>query len=162
MDKYFDGIYASELAGEADDSPLKYVKRCVTFTEKTRYILEINKGLDHEKARRNPYEVNLDVPPEARRVRLSNMVYLGDGLTDVPCFSLIGRAGGTVFGVFSATEIAKAKRAFLEFLEPGRVTSAYTARYRNSDDLGIMLRTAVTAKATSILVQREAPYEKGN
>lgn len=39
------GVYGCQLGGETETSELKYIKRCVTFTEKTRFLFEINKGL---------------------------------------------------------------------------------------------------------------------
>ena len=41
---HFDAVYASHL-GEGDNNMLTDVKRCVTFTEKTRFLFEINKGV---------------------------------------------------------------------------------------------------------------------
>jgi hypothetical protein len=58
------------------------IKRCVTFTEKTRHLFEINKGLQSKDTSSNPYLVNKFVPPEERRIPFANMIYVGDGLTD--------------------------------------------------------------------------------
>ena len=42
------------------------------------------------------------------------MIYVGDGLTDIPCFSLLKSLNGTAFGVFHPQEESSAKKAFLE------------------------------------------------
>jgi hypothetical protein len=81
------------------------------FTEKTRFIFEINKGLgaDGSDTRTNPYDVNIDRPSANRRIPLENMIYVGDGLTDVPCFSLLKKCGGHGFGVVDPLKKGKPK-----------------------------------------------------
>lgn len=133
---------------------LKYVKRCVTFTEKTRYLFEINKGIDPKETRRNPYSVNKDVPLHKRRIPFKNMIYIGDGLTDIPCLALIKKVGGgTVFGVFNPAEPKSAKRALLEFLKTDRVISMHAPKYGKKDELGSLLRAAVAERCSKIKVE---------
>ncbi len=155
LKKYVSGIYGCRLAGDTEDGALKYIKRCVTFTEKTRYLFEINKGLKQADTRGNPYLVNRDIKENARRIPFNNMIYIGDGLTDIPCFSLVQKQNdGKAFGVFKPAEASSAKRALLEFLAPQRVTSMHAARYNKSDELGSLLRAAVGARCSDILVKR--------
>ena len=54
---WFDGFYGCQL-GEDHNGVIRYVKRCVTFTEKTRYLFEINKGVRAEDSRTRPHLVN--------------------------------------------------------------------------------------------------------
>ena len=117
-DKYVNSVYACRLAGDSPDEVLRYVQRCVTFTEKTRYLFEINKGLSPEHTLRKPHLVNKAVPLRERRIPFRNMMYIGDGLTDIPCFSLVrkgarGAKGGIAFGVFDR-ERKDPKTAFRE------------------------------------------------
>ena len=152
--KDFSGVYACQLSGDEPEGPLKHIKRCVTFTEKTRYLFEINKGLDPTTTRKNPYLVNEYVPMPERRVPLKNMIYIGDGLTDIPCFSLLKNNGGSAFGVFDPSDESSAKRAFLKFLTPQRVTSIHAPKYRRTDELGSLIRASVGVKCAQIEVQR--------
>ena len=87
--KELKGIWGCQFA-EAGGM-IAHIKNVVSFTEKTRYLFEINKGLSDE--RKKPYAVNEDVSPDARRIPFANMIYVGDGLTDVPCFSLLKNMG---------------------------------------------------------------------
>jgi 2-hydroxy-3-keto-5-methylthiopentenyl-1-phosphate phosphatase len=73
--RYFSGIYACELSADENQGYVKHIKRCVTFTEKTRYLFEINKGINPNQGRRNPYLVNKDVPISNRRIPFKNMIY---------------------------------------------------------------------------------------
>jgi hypothetical protein len=150
----FSGVYASQLGEDPVTGRLTRLKRVVTFTEKTRYLFEINKGIEPTDSLANPYLVNREVKSEDRRVPFENMVYVGDGLTDIPCFSLLKAAGGTPFGVFDPSREESAKRAFLEFLMPDRVVGMHAARYGPSDELGALIRTAVQAKISDATVRR--------
>ena len=156
----FSAIYASQLAGDTPSGPLKYIKRCITFTEKTRYLFEINKGVTPKDTRKNPYAVNEDVSMTKRKIPFANMVYVGDGLTDIPCFSLVsagvrGEPGGITFGVFDPREKRSAKRIFQNFLVPGRVVSANPPQYRRTDALGSLIRSAVASRCASIGIRRQ-------
>jgi hypothetical protein len=155
--KYFKSIYGCHLAGDTEDGTLKYVKRSITFTEKTRFIYEIHKGLDPRETARNPALVNKFVPQERRRIPLSNMIYVGDGLTDIPCFSLLKSSGGLGFGVFDPKQEKKAKTALEEFLQTDRVISMHAPNYEKDADLGSILRAAVANRCTAIQLHREQP-----
>lgn len=155
--KHFSAVYGCELAEDAETGILRYIKRCVTFTEKTRYLFEINKGLDPTDTAKNPYLVNKDVTNEKRPIPFKNMIYVGDGLTDIPCFSLMKNMGGTAFGVFNPSEESSAKRGFLEFLKTGRVIGIHAPRYRKTDELGSLIRAAVSTRCSRLKLQeREA------
>jgi hypothetical protein len=121
---------------------------------KTRYLFESNKGIEPEEALVNPYLVNEDVKPADRRVPFENMIYVGDGLRDIPCFSLVKAGGGSPFGVFYPSREESAKRAFLKFLQPDRVVSMHAAKYGQADDLGALIRTAVQTRITEVTVRR--------
>lgn len=157
VQEHFDGVYGCELA-EGDDGVLRHIMRCVTFTEKTRYLYEINKGIRVSDSFKNPLLVNEAVSQEERRVQFPDMIYVGDGLTDIPCFSMIDAYKGTTFGVFDASLQSKAKTAFLKLLQPKRVISIHAPKYGPDDDLGALLRAAVEQKVAAITVRRGTAY----
>ncbi|HEY2826497.1 MAG TPA: hypothetical protein VGJ04_02770, partial [Pirellulales bacterium] len=112
----------------------------ITFTEKTRYLFEINKGITEQS---KPHAVNEFVEQSDRRVPFENMIYIGDGLTDVPCFSLLQRFHGIGFGVFDPRKKGSPKKAWEQLAFPRRVVSTNAPRYRPDDELGALLRAAV-------------------
>jgi len=138
--KHVHGIWGCRFA--ETDGVISHVKNVITFTEKTRFIFEINKGIA-DPDRKNPYQVNQDVPSSARRIPLSNMIYVGDGLTDVPCFSLIGHSGGEAFGVFDPSRADSPKKAWEQLAAPRRVRSLNAPKYGPTDELGALLRATV-------------------
>jgi phosphoserine phosphatase len=148
------GIYGCRFDTNGD-GVISAVKNVISFTEKTRFIFEINKGIgaDGSDARTNPYRVNEDHAPENRRVPFEYMIYVGDGLTDVPCFSLLKKCHGHGFGVFDPTKKGKPKKAFEQLVMPSRVMSANEPRYRETDALGAFLRVAVSLIAQKMQVK---------
>jgi phosphoserine phosphatase len=151
--KHFKAVYGCHFA--EDDGIVSHVKRSVTFTEKTRYIFEINKGLDPRETFCNPGLVNKAVPN--RRIPLKNMIYVGDGLTDVPCFSLLQAFGGMGFGVFDPSDEGKAKQAFEDFLLPRRVMNIMEPNYKKGGALRAILQTAVLSICSQISLDRQQP-----
>ncbi len=81
------------------------------------------------------------------------MIYVGDGLTDIPCFSLVRERGGRTFGVWSRTK--SPKQAFQDLLQQRRVDSLHSPDYRSDADLGAMIRAAVQTLAASIELDAE-------
>jgi hypothetical protein len=152
--RYFRGVYGCLLAGDSDDGPLRYIRRAVTFSEKTRFLFEINKGIPYDKSVANPLLVNTAVSEEVRPVPFENMIYLGDGLTDIPCFSLVENLGGKAFGILQEEKIA-GKSALSEMLGNRRARSLNAPKYGEHDDLGIILRTTVGGVCTDILYRRQ-------
>lgn len=148
--RYFNGVYACQLEEDLELGYLRHIKRTVTFTEKTRYLFEINKGIRRDDSRTSPHLVNMEVARETRRVPMNQMIYVGDGMTDVPCFSLVRANGGWAFGVFQPEREASAKQAFQQLLAPQRVHSLHHPKYEADDELGGHLRLAVATLASTI------------
>jgi hypothetical protein len=136
--KFLSGYWACRLAEE--DGQIKHVQRVVSFTEKTKYLYQINKGVTPEQG---PYAVNEFVAAHDRRVPFGNMIYVGDGFTDVPCFSLLEHFNGKAFGVFDARKKDSPKKAWEKLVAPKRISSLNAPKYRKNDDLGAILRTVV-------------------
>jgi len=152
--EHFATVNGCEFAQDPSTGCISAIKRAITFTEKTRYLFEINKGIEPTDTLKNPYLVNRDIPAAHRPVPFENMIYVGDGLTDIPCFSLLKKEHGTSFGVFDPGRRESARRAFTEFLKTDRVISMHAPKYGPDDELGSLLRTAVATRASEITLRR--------
>ncbi len=150
----FESTYGC-MFGADETGVLKRIKRTITFTEKTRYLFEINKGIKPAHTAANQYLVNKYFSEPARRIPFENMIFVGDGLTDIPCFSLVQKNGGTAFGIFKPAEAASARRAFLEFAKTDRVASMHSPKFAADEDLGSLLRAATTTIASRIVIARK-------
>ena len=72
-------------------------KLAVNFTAKTQFVYRINKGvLDVSDDR----TLNASMPDDSKRVPFTNMIYLGDGLSDVPCMKMMRAYGGQAIAVY--------------------------------------------------------------
>lgn len=78
---------------------IAFPRRVVSFTEKTRFLFNIQKGLVGESHRNSPYSVNAPMESDRRPIPVRNMLYLGDGPSDVPCMSVVMKGKGSVIGV---------------------------------------------------------------
>jgi len=147
----FTEIWASEFVyGERDE--IVFPRRIVSFTDKTRYLFHIQKGIIGPDYRGKPFEVNRKVPEDRLRIPFDQMIFVGDGYTDIPCFSLIRRAGGFAFGVWDPRHRDKRSRAW-GFIEDGRVSNLNQARYGEDTELYQWLEEAVTSLAGRIALK---------
>ena len=151
----------SELATDVFGCAFQYdaegnalaVKRAVTFTEKTKFVFSINKGISGEELRRKPYRVNDALNPDERRIPFEHMVYIGDGPSDIPCFSMIKKNKGHAIGVMPPEDVELRKP--YELAQGERLTvGPYTADYRDGSDLFKMLWRIVETTANSMLEEK--------
>jgi hypothetical protein len=155
---YLSGVWGCNLAEV--DGQVRHIKNAITFTEKTRSLYAINKGITDEAMKRNPFAVNTARPSEDRRVPFWNMIYIGDGLTDVPCFSVVEKAGGTAFGVFDPVKAGSPKKAWENLVAPKRVSALCSPRYGEKEILGSLLRAAVNSKCVDIDLRTQSPLRR--
>ncbi|NJA87962.1 haloacid dehalogenase-like hydrolase [Rhodocyclus tenuis] len=146
----FIDIWASEFAYGADGG-ICFPKKIVSFTDKTRYLFHIQKGLVGPQARGKPFDVNKKLKPEQIRIPINHMIFVGDGYTDIPCFSLVKKDGGVSIAVFDKTLGEKWGSAY-QFVHDGRVSNLLSANYSEQSDLSIFLSMAVKNLATDIAI----------
>lgn len=152
--EYCSEIYASRLATD-EDGVFKRAKRPISFTDKTRYLFEINKAITASEAMKNPYKVNEQ--RNERAVPFENIIYIGDGITDIPCFSLVKDRGGRVFGVMQQDERSAKQEAILDIGSPQRAGNLNPPDYSPDGRLGSLLRLTIEGLCTdSTIDQLEA------
>lgn len=94
--KEFKEIYAASFCYDADGLAC-WPAMAVNYTSKTQFLFRVNKGvLDVTEHR----ALNGFMQDEKRRVPFSNMIYIGDGFTDVPCMKLTKLNGGHSIAVY--------------------------------------------------------------
>ena len=121
----FHNVFASEYWFEAYDLP--YPKRVITDTGKTQYLFRINKGVEDLRQGINEH---MD---EARRpIPFANMIYFGDGDTDVPSMAVMRKNGGHAVAVYPP---GKSKKKCVELFKAGRCDFFAAADYRRGSDL---------------------------
>jgi len=117
--------YLDRLQVAAASAPITEVGYTIGNTSKTRALFEINKGIN-----RNPeIDVNARMSEDQRRVPMKNMVYIADGPSDVPVFSILNTAGGRTLGVYTV-EPSNNHSKVKSLQEQGRIQGLAEADYR--------------------------------
>jgi haloacid dehalogenase-like hydrolase len=119
-------------------------------TTKTRAVFEINKGTNKIAE----ITVNSTVRPEDRRVPFQNMIYIADGPSDVPVFSILNQYGGKTFAVYPHGSW-KDFRQVRSLLEQGRVQAYGEADFSENTQTDMWLTTSVEVIADRIVADRE-------
>lgn len=143
---YLDKPKESESHNESTIMDIGYA---IDNTTKTRAIFEINKGSNII----SEIDVNAMISPEDRRIPFQNMIYLADGPSDIPVFSLINQQGGKTFAVYqsgSEKEFAQAN----ELQKQDRIQSFGEADYREGSKTYLWLMAAIDEIADRILRER--------
>jgi phosphoserine phosphatase len=124
------------------------IKSTVTFTEKTKFLYAINKGVTGEELRRDPYRVNDVIPEENRRIPFRNMIYIGDGPTDIPCFSAVQHGGGRTIGLLKyqlrENTLVDNRREWAIARGDRRTLGPYRPCYGDDDDLYLNLKLQIS------------------
>jgi haloacid dehalogenase-like hydrolase len=111
----------------------------VNYTTKTQYLFRINKDA-HDIA--DEIKVNKWVEKSERPIPFENMIFIGDGETDVPCFRLIKEQGGLSIAVYDPKKRGARKQA-QDFLASGRVNSFVAANYEAESELDITVKSYI-------------------
>lgn len=136
-----------EISAAAEISQIGVI---IDNTTKTRALFEINKGTN-----KNPeIDVNAKIRPEDRRIPFQNMIYIADGPSDVPSFSVVKSGGGKAFAVYdpaSPEEFAQNDR----LLQSGRIHGYGPARYTADSSTYQWLQLHIQEICNRIVADRE-------
>lgn len=116
----FAGSFLYDENGEAEWPGI-----AVDYTAKTQFLFKISKGIFSS---RDNKKVNSSVAEDKKRIPFSNMIYLGDGETDVPCMKIVGMFGGNSIAVYNPENDSK-KSTAKKLLRQGRVKFITPAVY---------------------------------
>ncbi len=136
--KYFKEIFGCEFYYDPVTKEPVWPKLAINYTQKTQYVYRIRKGalnLSDDKT------INTKV--ENIRIPYTNMIYLGDGMTDIPCMQLIQNNHGHSIAVYSKNDKGNLKQLLAE----GRTNICALADYRSGSDLEKVIRSIVQSVA---------------
>ncbi len=122
----FKEIYAAEYCYNEKSIPI-WPAMAVNYTSKTQFLFRINKGVLDVTEHKG---LNESTPDNKKRIPFRNMIYIGDGLTDVPCMKLVKINGGYSIAVYSED------RSIADSLiEQDRIDFVVKADYRENSDM---------------------------
>ncbi|HEX7606650.1 MAG TPA: HAD family hydrolase [Usitatibacter sp.] len=147
--KHFKRIYASEYHFN-HHGVATFPKLLVTDTLKTQFLFRINKGLENVTE-----SINEHMPEAERPIPFSNMVYVGDGMTDVPSMALTKKSGGHTVAVFDPK--SERQRAIcVKLLDANRADFIAPADYRKASKLSRRVALLLDAIIADVAYRREA------
>lgn len=160
--RFLDGIWASEFIEtpappgfKPEDSPsggnaITQIAGFLDHTTKTRAIFEINKGVNKHP---DEISVNDSIPEDERRVPIRNMIYIADGPSDIPSFSVIRKHGGLAYGVYQPESLEHLAQVD-ELLRTGRVDAYGPAEYSENSQTALWLQLQVRRIADRMVNER--------
>lgn len=137
----FREIYASEFYYNEQGVPV-WPKLAVNFTAKTQFVYRINKGVLDVS---NDKDLNASMPDDSKRVPFTNMIYMGDGLSDVPCMKMMRAYGGQAIAVYQESNRAGVE----DLLAKGRVDFIFPADYREGTALDATVKDILRKMAVT-------------
>ena len=139
--KYFKKIYASEFYYDEKGHAV-WPKIAINYTNKTQFLMRINKGILDIA---DDYGINKKMEEKDRRIAISNMIYIGDGLTDVPCMKLTKDGGGVSIAVYTD----KSEKVAKELYEDERINYMAKADYSEGSKIDLIVKRTIDAMAIS-------------
>lgn len=150
----FAHIYASKFMFD-ENGVAEWPALVVNYTTKTQYLFRINKGA-HDLSDNSA--VNKFVAKSERRIPFENMIFIGDGSTDIPCFRLVKEQGGLSIAVYKPRTKGAQDKAD-GYIADGRVHCVAPANYSDGGDLDKIVKAQIDCVAARAGV--EAFYAKG-
>lgn len=124
----FNRIFASEYVYNKNNEPI-WIAHNVNYTVKTQFVNRIRKNLIDKLF--DAVEINEYVSEKGKLIPYANLVYFGDGYTDVPSMKVVSMNGGNTICVYVPKDKEKAESQ----LENGRATYIALADYSNGSKL---------------------------
>ena len=134
----FKYIFASGFRYDQHDVAI-WPALAVNYTNKTQYLFRINKGItnSHDNSTINKY-----MPRDQRPVPFENMIYIGDGETDVPAMKMVTYQGGRAIAVYPPRKKG-AQAAARKLVLNDRAAAAVAADYRDNSDLDKVVKATI-------------------
>lgn len=131
--KEFENIYACSFLYDVDGVAY-WPAVAVDYTAKTQFLFKINKGI---KEVSDNTKINEYIPEEERPIPFENMIYFGDGETDIPCMKMVKEHGGHSIAVYGDN---KKKATAYKLIKENRVNFVCKADYREGKDIHAVVK----------------------
>lgn len=145
---HFYNVFASEYYFD-HHGLARYPNRVITDTTKTQYLFRINKGVEDLSK-----SINSHMPVAKRPIPFANMIYFGDGLTDVPSMAVTRANGGHAIAVYTPRKKQKKDACKLLFNE-NRCDFYAAADYSEGSDLARRTLLILDKVIATVLLHRE-------
>ena len=128
----------------------------MNYTNKTQFIFKISKGVEEVYDTR---KVNQDMDDKHRPVPFKRMIYVGDGMTDIPCMKLVKNYGGHSIAVYNPDDKGKRKE-MNTLIRDNRVNYVCEADYTAGSEMDTLVKTIIDKIAADLRLEQLEP-ERG-
>lgn len=147
--QHFEEIFACDYIYDCDGKPVS-PGVAVDYTAKTQYIFRINKGCLNQW---DDSMINDFVSMEKRPIPIKNMIYIGDGPTDIPAMKMTKHYGGLSICVYKPRDSKKKNHAY-KLLRDGRADCVARADYKEGKALEKIVLSRIDQIAASSKFER--------
>ena len=139
----FHNIFACDYLYDDNGEPL-WPSIAINYTSKTQFLYRINKGVEDigEDAKLNMY-----MSRDERVVPFDQMIYIGDGLTDVPSMKLVRQRHGYAIGVYKNPDDAT------YLVDQNRVDFYLKCDYTEGGEIDTAMKAILAQIATKVMVK---------
>ena len=157
--KYFKRIYACKYMYDENGEAL-WPALAINYTLKTQYIYRISKGILDVT---DDYNLNRLQDESLRRIAYRNMIYIGDGMTDIPCMKMLKSKGGKSIALYQSGRAETVK----PLVEDERINYVCVADYSPNSSLEKIVKLmienmAVLEKLKAKEEQQLSQYRRAN
>lgn len=157
---YVSRIWGCELIENREDENNPYISEIaytIDNTSKTKAIFEINKGANKD----HDVDVNVKMNLDQRRVDFKNMIYIADGPSDVPAFSVIKGRGGATFAIYPHGNISAFKQVE-KLRQDDRIDMFAEADYSDNTTANMWICNKIQEFAERIKEQEKSKLQNSN
>ncbi len=122
----------------------------INYTNKTQFIFKINKGIETVS---DSIRVNEFLPREQRPIPFTHIIFIGDGLTDIPSMRLVHSMNGHAIAVYDPTRSDK-RTDMMQLIQDKRVNYVCEASYTPQSEMNTLVESIIDKIAADIKLDR--------
>ena len=138
--KFFKAVYGCSFLYDGKGEAI-WPAIAINFTQKTQYIFRVSKGVLSVTDDKN---LNKATSKKERRIPYENMIYIGDGITDIPCMTLIREKGGKALAIYPSGAKTKAAE---QLVKEERIDFVTVANYSEDSTLTKTIKLYIESMA---------------
>ena len=147
----FKKIFACQYYYDEESGEAIWPKIAINYTQKTQYIFRISKAAYDETDNKRVNDKMNDRP-----IPYQNMIYFGDGITDIPCMTFVKKQGGTSIAVYTKGQKNKVTGLLLD----DRVNYISPADYQEGSDLDTLVKYIIQEKKLTHTLQLKQKQQR--